>query len=195
MDLFDAINTRRSIKTYQPDYEVSDEVLKEIFTLVQKTPSSFNLQHTRFVVVRDQQKRNELMAAAWGQPHVGAAPIDIVVCGKLNAHLDADRANAHAPPEVREKLVPLIEGIYQNNPQLRRDEAVRSASLASMTLMLVARAMGLDTCPMIGFDPQKVANIVGLDDDQIPVMLITLGKRGDGDVFPTSRFDLSETVR
>jgi len=195
MDLFDAINTRRSIKTYDPAHEISDDVLTELFTQVQRAPSSFNLQHTRFVVVRDPQKRAELMAAAWGQPHVGAAPVDIIVCAKLSAHTDADRANAHAPPEVREKLVPLIEGIYQDNPQLMRDEAVRSGSLGSMTLMLVARSMGLDTCPMIGFDPRKVAEIVGLDDDHIPVMLITLGKRGDGDVFPTSRFDLSETVK
>ena len=89
----------------------------------------------------------------------------------------------------------MITGIYEGKPQLQRDEAIRSGSLGSMTLMLVARSMGLDTCPMIGFDPEKVSRIVGLDDDHIPVMLITLGKSGNIDPFPTSRLDLSDTVK
>lgn len=195
MELDDAIRSRRSHKSYDPDFEVTDDLLRELFSLVQHSPSSFNLQHTRFVVVRDEGKRRQLMEAAWGQKHIGAAPADVVVCAKLTAHEDADRVQQHAPPAVREKVVSMIEGIYDGKPRLQRDEAIRSGSLASMTLMLAARSLGLDTCPMIGFDPKKVAAIVGLDDDHIPVMLITLGKKGDADPFPTSRLGLGDTVK
>ncbi|MFI5403405.1 MAG: hypothetical protein ACHQ1G_10740, partial [Planctomycetota bacterium] len=58
-----------------------------------------------------------------------------------------------------------------------------------------AQSMGLVTCPMIGFDPKKVAEIAGLFEDHIPVMLIVLGRPGPGAPFPTSRLPLAETVR
>ena len=195
METTEAIRTRRSIKTYDPDYEVADDTLHELFSVVRQSPSSFNLQHTRFVVIRDKDKRRKLMEAAYDQPHVGAAPAVVIVAAKLAAHEDADRANGHAPEDVRAKLVPMIQGMYQGNALFQRDEAIRSGSLTSMTLMLAAQDMGLCTCPMIGFDQKKVAEIAGLDEGHVIVMLITLGKRGDADVFPTSRFELAETVK
>ncbi|MEM8883011.1 MAG: nitroreductase family protein [Planctomycetota bacterium] len=194
MDLSQAIRDRRSVKSYA-DREVDDATLQRIFELVLESPSSFNLQHWRFVLVRDAARRKQLMDAAWGQPHVGAAAVDVIVCGKVNAHEDAERSQAHAPAEVAEKVVGMIRGIYDGKPQLQRDEAIRSASLAAMTLMLVAQAEGLRTCPMIGFDPAKVSEIVGLDESHVPVMLVTLGHPGDGGVFPTSRFPMEEVVR
>jgi len=195
MELADAIRQRRSTKSYDPDRAVEDETLRQLFELVLKSPSSFNLQHWRFVVVRDTDRRKELMAASWGQPHVGQAPVDIIVCARLNAHEDARAGNSHAPEDVLAKLVPMIDGIYANNPQLRRDEAIRSGAIASMTLMLVAESMGMRTCPMIGFDPKKVSAIVGLDEGTIPVMLITLGYPGEGGIFPTSRFPMADVVK
>jgi len=194
MDLADAIRQRRSTKSYA-ERPVEEETLRRIFELVRESPSSFNLQHTRFVLVRDPERRARLMDACWGQKHVGAAPIDVIVCAKLNAHEEAARSQVHAPEEIARKVVATIERIYENNPQLQRDEAIRSASLASMTLMLAAEAEGLRTCPMIGFDPKKVTEIVELDDDHIPAMLITMGYPGGGGVFPTSRYPLDEIVR
>ena len=195
MEFEDAVRSRRSIKTYDPDATVDDATLKRLFELVTQSPSSFNLQHWRFVVIRDAETRKELMAASWGQPHVGAAPAVVVVAGKLAAHEDAARANGHAPQEVLDSLVPIIERSYAGNEQFQRDEAIRSGSLASMTLMHAARTLGLSTCPMIGFQPAEVARIAGLDEGHVPVMLITLGKQGDGPVLPTSRFPLEEVVR
>lgn len=195
MDLEHAIRTRRSIKTYDPAATVDDDTLRRLFGLVALSPSSYNLQHWRFVVVRDAERREQLKEASWGQPHVGAAPCVVVVAGKLSAHEDAARANGHAPESVLGRLVPLIERSYARNTQLQRDEAIRSGSIAAMTLMLVARSLGLATCPMIGFDPARVAAIAGLDAGHVPVMLVTLGTQGDGPVLPTSRFPLHEIVK
>ena len=194
MELEQAIRGRRSIKTYDSAAEVDDETLRRLFELVSLTPSSFNLQHWRYVVVRGKERRERLRAAAFGQPHVGAAPAVVVICSKLDAHEDAARANGHAPPEVLDSLVPMIEGIYGTDPQKRRDEAIRSGSLAAMTLMLVAHSMGLATCPMIGFDPVRVGEVIGLEEGFLPMLLVTLGRRGEGDLLPTSRFGLDETV-
>ena len=61
------------------------------------------------------------------------------------------------------------------NPVLQRDEAFRSASLASMTLMLAAQGMSLATCPMGGFDPHGLSREFGLTATEIPVMLVAIG--------------------
>ena len=193
MDLADAIRARGSVKSYEPEHEISDAELKELFELVVRSPSSFNLQHWRFVAVRDQALKDQVMAAAWGQTHLGEASIDVVVCGKLPAHEDAEEIWSAAPPEVASKMVPMIGGFYCGNPALQRDEAVRSGSLAAMTLMLVAQSMGLSTCPMIGFDPGKVAEILSIPDDHVPVMIVTLGK-GLTAARPTARLPVERVV-
>ena len=71
-----------------------------------------------------------------------------------------------------------VNGMYGTNPVMQRDEAVRSASLAAMTLMLAAQEKGLVSCPMIGFDPAGVSAAFGLAATDVPVMLVTVGYSG-----------------
>lgn len=194
MELSDVIRARGSVKAYDPTHVVSDEDLRRLFELVVLTPSSFNLQHWRFVVVRDQGLKDQLMGAAWGQAHLGQASADVVICAKLPAHEDAERVWAHAPAEVAGKMTPMIGGFYGKNEALQRDEAIRSGSLAGMTLMLVAQDMGLSTCPMIGFDPARVSEILSIPADHVPVMIVTLGK-GAAPARPTARHPLAEVVK
>jgi nitroreductase len=176
MDLEQVIRARRSVKVHETSHEIPDEDLRRLFELTVRSPSSFNLQHWRFIAVRDQVVKEKLMAAAWGQSHLGEASVDVVVCGKLTAYDDAEEIYSSAPPEVGQKMVPMIGGFYSTNDGLQRDEAIRSASLAAMTLMLLAQDMGYSTCPLIGFDPAKVSEILSIPEDHVPVMIVTLGK-------------------
>jgi len=72
--------------------------------------------------------------------------------------------------------VPMIDSFYEGKEQLQRDEAMRSCGIAAQTIMLAAKTMGYDSCPMIGFDPQKVAQIISLPDDHVVAMLLVVGK-------------------
>lgn len=189
------LTERRSVKQYDPEHTVDDATLRTLFHLTSLSPSSFNLQHWRFVVVREAEHKQALREAAFHQPQVESASAAIVVCGKLGAWQDAERIYADAPPDVRKRMVPMIHGLYGENPTLQRDEAIRSGALAAMTLMTTARAMGLATGPMIGFDPVRVSELVRLPDDHVPVMLVVLGKQ-TGTMRPRmARHPLSETVK
>ena len=183
MQLIQAITGRRSVKHYDPDHAITDDELKALFDKVLLSPSSFNLQHWRFVVVRDPARKAELRAAASGQEQVETASATIVVIGKLSAHQDVAEIYADTPEPVRQSMIPMIEGFYADKPQLQRDEAIRSASLAAMTLMYAAYEMGYATGPMIGFDPEAVSGLIGLDDQHVPVMLIVIGK-ASGEIRP-----------
>jgi nitroreductase len=193
MELEQALSERRAVKSYDPEHVISDDDLRRLFELVVRSPSSFNLQHWRFVLVRDKQRRQLLQAASFGQSQVGECSVAVVVCATLKAHEDAARLWSAAPQAVQDRMVPMISGLYADNSQLQRDEAIRSAGLASMTLMLAARSMGLDTCPMIGFDPKQVAELIELPADHVALMLITLGKAA-AEGRTTERLPVNEVV-
>ena len=176
MDTITAIKERRSVKHYDNAHEMSEAEINALLELALLSPTSFNMQNWRFVVVTDSEKRAAIQAAAWNQAQVTEASITILLCAKLNAHEDAGRYWVHAPQSVQDMLVPMIAPLYQNNAQLRRDEAMRSIGIAAQTLMLTAKSMGYDSCPMIGFDPEKVAEIIELPENHVIGMMLTVGK-------------------
>jgi len=176
MDTFTAIKERRSVKHYDSDHKMEPDEIKQLLEAALLSPTSFNMQNWRFVVVSDQGKKGAIRAAAWNQAQVSEASICVLVCADLNAHAEPARYWAKAPESVRNMLVPMITPFYDGKPELQRDEAMRSVGIAGQTIMLAAKAMGYDSCPMIGFDKNKVAEIVKLPPDHVIGMMITVGK-------------------
>ena len=176
MDTITAIKERRSVKHYDPVHKMNEAEINALLELALLSPTSFNMQNWRFVVVTDPEKRAAIQDAAWNQAQVTEASITILLCANLNAHEDAGRYWVRAPQSVQDMLVPMIAPLYQNNAQLRRDEAMRSIGIAAQTLMLTAKSMGYDSCPMIGFDPKKVAEIIDLPENHVIGMMLTVGK-------------------
>ncbi len=175
MEFSDIVQERRSVKSYDAKRSISDLELKELFEEVILSPSSFNLQHWTFIAVKDSEQKKALKEAAWGQQQVEDCSVAIVVCGKLDAYRDAPNIYKDAPKEVQEGLLPMINNLYEGKEQLQRDEAIRSASLAAMTLMYAAKNRGWATGPMIGFDPVATSKLLNLTEAYIPVMLLVLG--------------------
>jgi putative NAD(P)H nitroreductase len=194
MEFATVVRNRQSVRAFDPSYTLHDDQLRALFDLAILSPSSFNLQHWRFVVVRDATRKALLRHAAHGQAHVSDASAVIVACGRMDAHLQPTHRSAAETDAERARRT-RIERLYGNSAQLQRDEATRSASLACMTLMLAAESIGLATCPLIGFDVQEVCDIVGLDALQIPVMLVAIGKAAAGSGSRKPRLPLDTVVR
>jgi len=177
MDTFDAIYGRRSIKHYDPKHEMTDEEITKLLSAAIQSPTSFNIQHWRFVVVRDPEIRQQLKNAAFHQAQVADSSLLIIVTADLEAfHKHPERYWSNSPPEVGEKMVQLLVGLYENQPQLQRDEALRSIGIAAQTIMLAAKGMGYDTGALVGYDPVKVAEIIRLPSDHVLGMMIVVGK-------------------
>ncbi|MFT5837024.1 MAG: nitroreductase [Candidatus Azotimanducaceae bacterium] len=176
MDTLTAIRERRSVKHYDPAHKMSEADINALLEVALLSPTSFNMQNWRFVVVADQATKEAIRAVAWNQAHVSEASITILLCADLHAHEGAERYWVNAPQPVKDMLVPMIAPFYQDNPALQRDEAMRSIGIASQTLMLAAKSMGYDSCPMIGFDPVKVAEIIDLPENHVIGMMLTVGK-------------------
>ncbi|MNE53664.1 putative NAD(P)H nitroreductase MhqN [compost metagenome] len=78
--------------------------------------------------------------------------------------------------EEYDSTIQSINDAYSGNDQFQRDEAIRNASLSAMQFMLIAKDMGWDTCPMIGFDPAAVNATLNVPDHFVPALMITIGK-------------------
>ncbi|MGA1409382.1 MAG: nitroreductase family protein [Prochlorotrichaceae cyanobacterium] len=177
MNTLDAIQQRRSVKHYDASHQMSEAEIQQLMELAILSPTSFNMQNWRFVVVTDPELRQALRTAAWNQAQVTDASITLLLCADLKAALkEPGRYWKDAAPEAQEKIVPMISGFYQDKDQLQRDEAMRSCGIAAQTVMLAAKAMGYDTCAMIGFDAKKVAEIINLPEDHVIGLMITVGK-------------------
>jgi nitroreductase len=177
MDTLEAIYGRRAVKHYDPEHELTEDELRTLMEAAIQSPTSFNMQNWRFVLVRDKPLRREIRAAANDQAQVTDASLLIVMTADLKAwEKSPDRYWRDAPRDVAELLVNWLGPFYDGQEQLQRDEAMRSCGLAGQTIMLAAKAMGYDSCPMIGFDPVQVARLINLPEDHVIGFMIAVGK-------------------
>ncbi len=195
MDTLSAIKERRSIKHYDANHQMTETEINTLMEYTLLSPTSFNMQNWRFLVVKDQQIKDKLKAASFNQSQVSDASIVVLICGDLNAWAkEPARYWRNAPEAVQNQIVPMIGGFYGKNEQLQRDEAMRSAGIAGQTIMLAAKAMGYDSCPMIGFNPQQVAQIVNLPEDCVLGFMVVVGKATESAKERSGQLDISEVV-
>lgn len=177
MDTLSAIAARRSVKLYDSAHRLTENEERQLFEAAMLSPTSFNLQHWRFVAVKDAELRAKIKAASWNQAQVTDCSLLVLICADLQAWAkEPERYWRDAPEAARHSIVPAIGSVYNGNAQLQRDEAMRSVGIAGQTLMLAAKAMGYDSCPMIGFNAQTVAELINLPGDHVIGLMVTIGK-------------------
>ena len=180
MDTFEAIRSRRAIKKFDNTYKMSDEQVDTLMNLTLLSPTSYNQQNWRFVAVTDQSIKDKISIAARNQAQPSDGSLVIILCGNLNAwNQNPLRYWKNSTSEKQEHVKNALRVKYAENPQNRRDEAIRSCGFAGQTIMLAARQMGLDSCPMVGFEYDELAKIINLPDDHLIVLMIVVGKAAE----------------
>lgn len=180
----DVINSRRSISNFDSLQGIDRTTIEKLIEHATKAPTAFNVQNWHFVAVHSDKQKAKLKEAAYGQQKVEDASVTFIVCGLLEPQtliarsLEASQQDEILSPEMVEGWVGAVNNMYGSNPTMQRDEAIRSASLGGMTLMLAAESMGMVSCPMIGFDPEAVKNQFNLPETAVPAMLIPIGFEG-----------------
>lgn len=178
MDVITAIETRRAIKQFDASHRMTDADIEKLMSLALLSPTAFNIQHWRFVLVQDPQLREAIRAVSWMQPQITDASLLVAVCADLGAwEKEPERYWRNAPGDVREGVIAAIDAYYRGRPQTQRDEAMRACGIAAQTLMLAARDMGYDSCPMDLSDLDEVGKLIRLPDDHVVAMFVAIGKR------------------
>ena len=195
MDTFDVIKKRRSIKSFDINHKISQDEIKKILEHAILSPTSYNIQNWRFVIVTDQKLKDKLSDLSYGQKQVSEASLAIILCADLKSwDKNPERYWQNIPQDPRNTIVASLRKSYNGKPQQQRDEAMRSGGMAAQTIMLAAKSMGYDTCPMKGFDYEEVGNLIKLPQDHVIVMMVVVGKATKDATPRGGQLPLSEVV-
>ncbi len=196
METIDAIYQRRSVKHFDPNHQMTQEEETKLFEAAIQAPTSFNIQHWRFVVLRDKELRQKIRTEFGNdQAQMTDASLLILFTADVQAWTkEPHRYWQNAPKEVADLLVGWMGPFHEGREWLQRDEAQRSIGMVMQTVMLAAKDLGYDSCPMIGFDIDKVAELINLPEDHVMGPMVAVGK-GTKDSWPKpGQLPLSELV-
>ena len=195
MDTFEAISSRRAIKKFDSSYKMTSEQVDSLMKLAILSPTSYNQQNWRFVTITDEIIKNKISIAARNQAQPKDGSLVILLCGNLNAWKDNPLQYwKNSTPEKQEHVKNALEKKYANSSENRRDEAMRSCGFAAQTIMLTARQMGLDSCPMVGFEYDEIAKIIQLPEDHLIVLMIVVGKSAEPAGVRGGQLELDQVV-
>ncbi len=150
MDVFDAIESRVSVKTYD-NRDVPDGLISQILTAGTFAASAGDLQPWEFIVVKDKKTKKELALAALSQMHVEKAPVVVVVCANM------ERSELKFKERGKE--------LY----------ALQDAGAAIQNMLLVAHSLGLGAAWVRAFEEERVKTLLKLPSEIRPISMISLG--------------------
>lgn len=178
MNVIEAIFNRRAVKEFDPEHEMPLAEEKKLFEAVLQSPTSFNIQHWRFVVIRDRDLRKKIRNELGNEQAqmTDASLLVLFTADKMAWKKNPERYWANAPKEVSDLLVGWMGPFHEGREWLQRDEAQRSIGIAMQTMMLAAQELGYQSCPMIGFEIEKVAELVNLPSDFVMGPMVAIGK-------------------
>lgn len=188
MTVKDAIEARRSIRKYTEE-KVSKETISEILRLANLAPTPWNLQPTRVIAVTEEDTKQKLMAAAYGQPQVGAAPVVFVITTDMENVLNTIAEVIH-PGMPQDRRAQEAENILKTMKGMGEEAYTAWGKNHGYTfmafLLLAAQSMGFSTSAMLGFEPDKVRELFNLEDHvQFPA-IVAMGVAND-EGFPHHR--------
>jgi nitroreductase len=175
-----------AVTHYDPNFALSDDQIARLVEIGTTAPSSFHLQNWRFIAVRTPKAKARLRPIAGNQPSITEAAVTFIVCGQLvDTRVLADRLAPLVDAGVMSATAALewesdARNFYMAYPQRQRDEAIRTATLGAATITYAARALGLRSTPMTAFDAEAVHREFGLNEDDVPVMLVAVGAECEG---------------
>jgi nitroreductase len=194
-----AIAERRASPSFDGS-PIPDADLKKILQAGLHSPSGYNLQPWRFVVVRSPEQKKKLRAASYNQAKVEEASVMIVACGDADGWRSGDLdemlrlgRKGGMPENYAEQAKANIPNYLSNHPNMPL-WLNRQVMLAFTHMLLMAEVLGYDTAPMEGFEEDKVHEALRLPLSYSVVALLGIGHLKGPDKFFGERFNLARTV-
>lgn len=203
-DILTALNWRYATKVFDPTQKIPDDTWKALEESLILTPSSFGLQPWKFIVVQDQELREKLVAHSWRQRQVADCS-HLVVMATKRAMNEADiDANLMRIAEVRGGTPDSLAGFRKmlmgthEQGYMTREWSKMQAYIALGQFMTACALLGIDTCPMEGFVPEKFDELLGLEAQGLTTaVLCPAGYRHADDRYaslPKVRFKHSDVI-
>jgi nitroreductase len=196
MNTIEAIYKRRAVKAFDAAHKLSADEERTLLEATIQAPTSFNAQHWRMVIFRDSALRAKLRKQLGNdQAQITDASLLIFFTADVKAWAkNPERYWANAPDDVADLLVNWMGPFHEGREWLQRDEAQRSIGIAMQTLMLAAQDMGYQSCPMVGFEIEQVAELIKLPEDYVMGPMVAIGKGSKEPLPKPGQLPLNELV-
>lgn len=170
-----AYNFRHACKEFDPDKKISDEDFNFILETARLSPSSFGFEPWKFLVVNDPDLRVKIKAMSWGaQGKLPAASHFVIILARTikDMKYDSDyikyimKEVHHIPEDAAEMRMKSYENFLKNDFKLLEsnraifDWACKQTYIALGNMMTAAAQIGIDSCPIEGFDREKLEGIL-----------------------------------
>ena len=206
MDIINSLEWRYATKKFDATKMLSNQqidILKRAFSL---TPTSFGLQPLKLIVIQNKELQEKFVEHSYFQRQVADASHLLVLCiendttvGDVNAYFDLEKETRGTSEEVvstfRNQLVEMYKNMTLEEKQL---SAVYQTYIALGNLMTVCAVEGIDSCPMEGFVPEKIDELLNLKKLNLKsVLMLPVGYSANDDVMKGMqkvRKSLTETV-
>lgn len=204
--VLERLNWRYAVKKFDSERKIEETTWDILQSAMVLAPSSYGLQPYRFIVITDSETREKLRPACYGQSQIVECSHLVVIAAKTTLDDAYVESYADLIQEIRgtprENIEDYITKMKQKMGRLTETgEAVswsrRQAYLALGFLLETAALLEVDACPMEGFEPSKVDEILGLEGHTSSV-LCALGYRAEDDwlaELEKVRFPEAELVR
>lgn len=183
----EALNFRHACKVFDARKKISDEDIRYILEAGRKSPSSFGMEAWKFLVITNEALKSKLRPVCWDQEQItSCSHLVVVLAGidsvKPESGIPRKRFERRQMPQ--EKLDFYLE-LYANHlaKTLSSDENIyawtaKQTAIAAANMMTAAAIKGIDSCPIEGFEKEKVEKILNIDPTQFQLsMLIPFGYR------------------
>jgi nitroreductase len=213
-EILDALYFRHATKEFNPERKITAEDFHLILEAARLSPSSVGFEPWKFVVVQNLELRDKLREVTWGaQKSLPTASHFVVVLARRDVRYDSDyvayisKEVRQMPEEIFMSVVPTRYKSFQesdlhllDNERTLLDWSSKQTYIALANMMTVAALMGIDSCPIEGYDMDKVHDILedaGLLEDgalEISVMA-AFGYRAHDPKRPKMRQPMEKVVQ
>jgi nitroreductase len=190
MEFLEALRWRYATKKFDPEKVVSEQSVESLLEAANLSATSYGLQPFRFVVIRNQQLQDQLVAASYGQRQVADASHVIVIASRtdvdsdyISRYIDFVESERKLPPDALDDYKTVMTGsVTAMSDEQRKHWAAKQVYLALGTLLAVCGAMKIDACPMEGFVPGEYNEILGLSALNLDAtVVLPIGHRAEDD--------------
>lgn len=214
LDLLDAFQFRHATKEFDPDKTISEEDFNFILEAGRLSPSSFGYEPWRFVVVQNQQLRKKLAPVSWGaQSKLESASHFVVILSRTkkdmmynSAYIDHMMRDVQKlPDDIHQMMIEFVKKFQESdfnlleNDRAMFDWASKQTYLPFANMMTAAAYIGIDSCPIEGFNQVSVNNILNeeglLEDGRFGVVAMAAFGYRAKDPRPKTRQDMDAIVK
>ena len=180
-DFMKAMDFRHACKVFDETKKISDEEMKFILEAGRKSPSSFGMEAWKFLVITNEELKVRLKPACWDQVQVTSCSHLVIVL----AGIDSVKVESGIPKqrfsrrEIPQETLDFYMGLYAGHLEktLSSDENIyawtaRQSYIAAGNMMTAAAYIGIDSCPIEGFDKEKVEKILELDTSKYQLSVV-----------------------